>query len=180
MDEENIPSQIASQVEDALDNKKFESEVKLEKERLKLEEKRIEADISIAQRMAERDENVASITTGIDEYRSMFDNFLNRLSALLPQQSENHIVHVESPTEIPTDNSDDEDDSDDNENENENENLGVASEDSPSDELVEELGNTADDVTDEVGNAVEKSEENIEENINGKTPRHNRKKRRRK
>lgn len=168
---DELPSQIASDVDAAIQSEvgnmqseMHEAEIDLEKARLKSEER-------MNDRNAERDENVASAYSGMDEMRSMVNSMLGRIDALLNYASSN----VPSPSVIHNEIAPEENDDDEDDDESEIENP-VASEDIPSESP--EVLTTAENIENEIEHPVEAVEKTESEVENGSPIRRGRKRRR--
>lgn len=156
---DNLGQHISKDVELAKEHTDGSS-VDLERERIKLEEKRIRQEERIAERMAERDENVAAITTEAEHYKSLLDSFIEQFRGLSAGTIQH--VEVESPTPIMP-----------------------ASEDVTEDESEEDndIAPALPPAVEEIGGSSEETEPEKEEEVNnasaGGNTRHGRKTRRR-
>lgn len=155
---EELPQVIASDIQDAIQSDTQDSMAKMHEDEVALEKLRIKTEERINERMAERDENIAGMQTGMDEMRSMFNSLLNRFDSFMNSVAASpSIIHNEiSP----------EDDSDEDENEDEENIPPVASEDIVPDENPEVLS-AVDDIPDEVKHPVETVENAEEEIVDG-------------
>lgn len=79
MEPEEIANQISSAIESSAEN--TNAQIDIEKQRLDLEKQRIKSEERIAERMAERDENVAEIQHDANYYRSMLDELFGRIDS---------------------------------------------------------------------------------------------------
>lgn len=163
---DELPQQIASQVEAAIDSTNNSTAEKMHEEEINLERARLKTEERIVERQAERDETIAATQSGVDELRSMFSSLMSRLDSIMT--SNTPIIN----TEI---NAPDESDEDEND-EDENELPAVASEDKP-DESPELLSQNA--IENDVEKPVEAVENAESEIVNGPIVRRGRKRRRR-
>lgn len=79
------PNEIANQISSAIENtaESQQAQIDLEKEHIDLERQRIKSEERIAERMAERDENIATIEHDTNYYRSMLDELFTKFDSIL-------------------------------------------------------------------------------------------------
>lgn len=82
-DLQNLSDTLASEIRSAEESLDSDTASKMNKDALKVEEKRIAAEVQINERQAERDENIAEMQLGVQEYRNMFDEMLAKLNTLI-------------------------------------------------------------------------------------------------
>ena len=168
-DIEELPGQIASQIDTAIQEHNTSGTIDLEKERLKLESQRIKTEERIAERMAERDEKVAETQFGgqaeLDQMRSMFTDLMSQLTGLISNATPQISVdaHHENP-EIPI-SSEDITDAPESSEENSEE---------PENESVEEIGGEAENTNEPVLNTEPKDEPENETRNRGRKRRRSR------
>lgn len=166
---EELPSKIASDVDAAMQSESAQIMQDAHEAELDVEKARIKAEERMNDRNAERDENVASAYSGMDEMRSMVNSLMSRVDALLNFASSQtpSVIHNEI---APEENDDDENEDEEPENEN-----PVASEDVPSESP--EVLTTAESIENEVEHPVEAVEKTESEIENGPIVRRGRKRR---
>jgi hypothetical protein len=164
---DELPNQIASDVDAALQSEAVSMQSELHEAEIDLEKARLKTEERMNDRNAERDENVAGSYSGMDEMRSMFNSLMSRVDALLNYASSNtpSVIHNEIAPE--------ENDEDEDEDEIE---TPVASEDIPSESP--EVLTAAEKIENEVEHPVE-AVENTESEIENGSPSGRGRKRRR-
>lgn len=168
---EELPSQIAANVNDALEKEQENQNSALEHERIKLERERIKAEERINERNAERDENIVGAQNELEQYKSFFNDFFSQFGELLTRSQTQ--VEVNAPSHqnaTPAQAAQEDIPSEVNKSSDELANDEMSAEKDAL-EGVEEVGKTAE-------KAAEKTEEKISENVNDQTGNTRRRKKR--
>lgn len=169
---EELPNQIAANVNDALEKEQENKLAELEHERIKLERERIKAEERINERNAQRDETIVGNQNELEQYKSFVNDLLSQFGQLLSQSktqveidathTQHDIPNEAASEDIPVEANKSAEEVDDD----------VMSAEKDALEGVEEVGKTAE-------KTAEKTEEKISENVNDQTRNSGRRKRRR-